>query len=112
MPQWKKEIRRRVARLQLAPAREAEIVEELVQHLEDRYQELLLAGATQEEALSLALAELQGNDLEELQGSDLEERQGSDLEELQGSDLLARELRRVERRVEPEPIIAGANRRG
>jgi len=40
--------------------REAEIVEELAQHLEDRYQELLLAGVTQEEALSLAHAELQG----------------------------------------------------
>ena len=61
MPEWKQEIRDRVATLQLAPAREAEIVEELAQHLEDCYQELLLEGATQEEALRLALAELQGS---------------------------------------------------
>ena len=45
MPDWKKEVRERLAALKLAPAREAEIVEELSQHLEDRYRELLLGGA-------------------------------------------------------------------
>jgi putative ABC transport system permease protein len=42
MPDWKHEIRRRLSRLKLAPVREAEIVEELAQHAEDRYQELLV----------------------------------------------------------------------
>ena len=36
MPEWKKEIRRRLDRLELEPTREAEIVEELAQHLDDR----------------------------------------------------------------------------
>jgi len=34
MPDWKKEIRERLAGLRLAPTREAEIVEELTQYLE------------------------------------------------------------------------------
>ncbi len=81
---WKKEIRYRLATLKLAPAREVEIVDELAQHLEDCYQELLVQGVTQEEALCLAL------------------------EELHGSEFLARELRPVERRNAPEPISLGA----
>ena len=47
MPDWKEEITRRLASLKLAPAREAEIVEEVAQHLEDRYQELVAGGATE-----------------------------------------------------------------
>jgi hypothetical protein len=39
MPEWKEEIRDLLAGLKLAPTREAEIVEELAQHLEDRYEE-------------------------------------------------------------------------
>ena len=34
MPDWKKEIRERLAGLRLAPTREAEIVDELAQYLE------------------------------------------------------------------------------
>src|SRR5215470_18010692 len=45
MPEWKKVIGERLAPLKLAPTREAEIVEELAQHLEDRYAELLSGGA-------------------------------------------------------------------
>ena len=41
MPGWKPEIRRRLARLQLAPTRENAIVEELAQHLDESYEELL-----------------------------------------------------------------------
>ncbi|HEV8483083.1 MAG TPA: hypothetical protein VGV87_05970 [Blastocatellia bacterium] len=37
MPDWKQEIRQRLASLKLDPTREAEIVEELNQHLKDRY---------------------------------------------------------------------------
>ena len=49
MPDWKPEIRRRLARLQLAPTREAAIVEELAQYLEDHYAELLAGGASEAE---------------------------------------------------------------
>ncbi|HEY6402424.1 MAG TPA: permease prefix domain 1-containing protein, partial [Blastocatellia bacterium] len=58
MPEWKREIIERLAVLKLEPTREAEIVEELSQHLDDRYAELLAGGATAEEAARMALAEL------------------------------------------------------
>ena len=38
-PEWKQEIRRRLASLKLDPAREAAIVEEVEQHLADYYAE-------------------------------------------------------------------------
>ena len=41
MPDWKPELRRRLATLKLEPAREATIIEELAQHLEDSYAELI-----------------------------------------------------------------------
>ncbi|HEY7181909.1 MAG TPA: ABC transporter permease [Blastocatellia bacterium] len=87
MPEWKREIIERLAALKLEPAREAEIVEELSQHLEDRYAESLGCGATPEEAYLAALAELSAG------------------------ATLQRELRRVERQVAPEPIVFGTNRR-
>lgn len=73
MPEWKQEIRERLANLQLAPAREAEIVEELSQHLEDHYAESLASGATRDEALRMALAELSDNELlaQELRGGEI-----------------------------------------
>ena len=58
MPEWKSELQRRLAGVPLAPEREAEIVEELAQHLADRYQELRTAGATEAEARHLALDEI------------------------------------------------------
>ena len=56
MPDWKPEIRRRLANLQLPPTREAAIVEELAQHLDDCYAELLVGGATTDEASPDVLA--------------------------------------------------------
>lgn len=50
MPDFRKEISTRVAALKLDPARESEIVEELAQHLQDKYQELVAAGASPDEA--------------------------------------------------------------
>ena len=41
MPVWKTEIRERLVGLQLTPMREAAVVEELAQHLEDCYAEWL-----------------------------------------------------------------------
>jgi hypothetical protein len=73
--------------LKLEPTREAAIIEELAQHLDDYYAELLASGATEAEAERRTLVEL------------------SD------SKLLAWELRRVERQAAPEPIAFEANRR-
>jgi hypothetical protein len=50
MPDWKPEIRWRLADLQLAPVREAAIVEELAQDLDDSYAALLTSGASEAEA--------------------------------------------------------------
>ena len=58
MHDWKHEIRQRLARLKLAPTREAAIVEEPAQHLDDYYSELLASGVTEAEAERRTLAEL------------------------------------------------------
>jgi predicted permease len=63
VPDWKKEITERFADLKLQPTREAEIVEEFAQHLEDRYEELLSDGVPAEEAQCTALTELSGSNL-------------------------------------------------
>jgi predicted permease len=61
MPEWKEEVRKRLSGLNLAPAHEAEIVEELAQHLEDVYQRSLRSGASETEAKRSALQELAGD---------------------------------------------------
>ena len=58
MPNWQRDLNVLLAGLHLGPAREAEIVEELSQHLDDRYEELRTAGSSDAEARRLALAEL------------------------------------------------------
>jgi len=87
MPDWSEPIREQLADLNLAPTREAEIVEELAQHAEDRYRELLSGGATEAEA------------------------RRTTLDEMGGHELLARELRAVERANAPEPVVLGAESR-
>ena len=62
MPDWKKEISDQLATLNLDPTKEAEIVDELAQHLEDRYQELLGEGCSPEEARLITRRELSGKD--------------------------------------------------
>jgi len=52
---WEEEIRKRLQPLRLTPAREAGIVEELAEHLEEDYRKLLAAGATETEAYAIAL---------------------------------------------------------
>ncbi len=56
MPDWTREVRTRLSSLRLSPTREAEVVDELSQHLDDRYRELMAGGASPEEATRLALA--------------------------------------------------------
>jgi predicted permease len=58
MPDWREEIRRRLASLDLDPTREASIVEELAQHANDRYEELRRRRASPEEAERKTLNEL------------------------------------------------------
>lgn len=83
MPDFREEVKKRLAGLKLEPTREAAIVEELGQHLEDRYEELGIAGVSQQAAYAAVLAELD-----------------------QG-DLLAKGLRQVERQSRFEPVPAG-----
>ncbi len=58
MPDWKNLVRQRLAPLRLTPAAEADLTEELSQHLEDRYRELTSGGASEDEACQQALSEL------------------------------------------------------
>ncbi|HEX5887065.1 MAG TPA: ABC transporter permease [Pyrinomonadaceae bacterium] len=58
MPDWKDEVKRRLRGLQVSPVNEAEIVEELAQHLDDVYQRALRNGASEENARRAALNEL------------------------------------------------------
>jgi predicted permease len=87
MIDWKEEISQRLASLKLEPTREAEIVEELAQHLDDRYAELLQSGTPEEEAHSVAL------------------------EELSESEALQQELRRIQQPLNREPVVLGAERK-
>jgi len=58
MPDFKTEIRRLIAELNLSPEQEAEIVEELSQHLEEQFEKAASEGASEEKAKQLALEEL------------------------------------------------------
>ena len=58
MPDWSTEIRAAIASLHLEPTREAEVVEELSQHLRDRYEEMLTSGVGAELAYQSLLREL------------------------------------------------------
>src|SRR5215510_3291558 len=87
MPEWKGEVRKRLSGLQLAPARENAIVEEVAQHLDESYAELLASGVSEADAYRHVRAELHDG------------------------GLLTHGLRRVERSTNPEPIILGTNRR-
>jgi len=85
MPDWKPDILRRLALLKLAPTREAEITEELSQHLDDRYQGLVASGQSEDAAFRTAL------------------------DELKGGDFLARSLRPIEKSFDQEPVVPGSN---
>jgi putative ABC transport system permease protein len=87
MPEFKEEIMKRLEGLGLSPAREAEIVEELSQHLDDQYEQALSHGATEEAARADVLRELSQN------------------------DVLTTSLKRVERRVPQNPIQMGTERK-
>ena len=87
MPDWRHHLGPRLARLRLDPVREAEIVEELSQHLQERYEWLCAGGASDAEARRLAL------------------------EELREPETLARQLRSLRQAHTPPPLAPGAPRR-
>src|SRR6266540_1632025 len=87
MPEWKAEIRARLANLHFSPTRENAIVEELSQDLDDCYAALLASGASEAEAYQQTLSELSS------------------------SEIPTRELRREERQFKQEPILLGTNQR-
>lgn len=63
MPDFQQLIRERLRLAGLSPAREAEIVDELSQHLRDRYDALRSGGATEQQALASIIAHLNQRDL-------------------------------------------------
>src|SRR5262245_19850754 len=58
MPDWRPDIASRLDSLRLDPARKAEIIEELTEHLDQRYDDLLAEGASTSEAYHTAVGEL------------------------------------------------------
>gem|GEM_PF-5282195 len=60
MPDWKREISERLRGLSLSPLQEAEIIEELAQHLDDVYHRAISSGANEADANRAALNELAG----------------------------------------------------
>src|SRR5579864_8863127 len=60
-PDFKDDVRRRVTGLHLEPTREAAIVEEMAQHLEQRYEELVAQGSTAVAAREAVLQDLNEN---------------------------------------------------
>jgi macrolide transport system ATP-binding/permease protein len=88
MREWTEHLRPRLASLRLSPAREAEIIEELSEHLDQRYEELRADGA-----------------------SDLEARRVA-IDELREPDVLAQHMRSLRQASAPPRITPGASHRG
>ncbi len=88
MREWKEAVRQRLGGLRLESTREAEIVEELAQHLEDHCAELTASGMAREDAVQATLAALDQD------------------------SSLSQELERVERLIRLEPTVLGGSRRG
>jgi predicted permease len=85
--EWIEYLRPRLALLRLSASREAEIIEELSQHLDQRYDELRAGGASDVEARRLAI------------------------EELREPDTLAQHMRSLRQAYIPPPITPGAPNR-
>jgi len=88
MPDFRAEIRALLAELRLPAVREAEIVEELSQHLAEEYEEAVTRGASEEKARQYVF------------------------EELNAPDLLGRELEHVENRAPRNSVTPGTETKG
>ena len=62
MPDWRAIVRERIEAAGLDPAREAEIVDEIAQHVEDRYRELVNSGVSEAEAVRQGMEEVQARE--------------------------------------------------
>lgn len=60
---WAREVRTRLSSLRLSPTRENEIVDELSQHLDDHYREMIAGGTLPKEAERLALADFRSGNV-------------------------------------------------
>src|SRR5256885_6462169 len=58
MPDWKAAVRARVGALPVDPAREADIIDELAQHLAEHCADLIASGVAERDAIAQALAPL------------------------------------------------------
>jgi putative ABC transport system permease protein len=96
-PSWAQEVRKRLSSLRLAPTREAEIVDELSQHLDDRYRELIAGGASPDEARRLTLADFRD-------GSALSDAPFGGVE----GNVLARQMATLRQAHAPSSITPGA----
>jgi predicted permease len=63
MREWDEAIRRRIGGMSLDPTREAAAVEEIAQHMDDRFEELRASGLAEGAARRAVLAELDGDTL-------------------------------------------------
>ncbi len=88
MPDFRVEITARLAELGLPPVRDAEIIEELSQHLAEEYEEAMTRGASEQEARQRVF------------------------EELNAADLLGHELEHVETRAPGNNVTAGTETKG
>jgi putative ABC transport system permease protein len=88
MPDWNDDLRQRLVTLRLSPTREAEIIEELSQHLDQRYEELRAAGTSDADARRVATLELDD------------------------SEALARHMRQLRQSSVPPPVTPGVPGRG
>lgn len=108
MPDWRKEIARRLSTLKLDSTRETEIIEELSQHLEDRYLELVSGGATDDDAYRDVLKELNYENLlaQGRLGMVREMPQGPATRESSGPNFFAKDLRYAFRQFQRNPGFA------
>lgn len=109
MPDWTPHVRARLASLRLSATRENEIVEELSQHLDDRYRELIAGGASPDEARHLALEDFQSENVLARQMVSLRQAQVTTPTTLGAStghalSDLWRDLRYAGRMLRPHPI--------
>ncbi len=98
MRDWKTEVRRRLVDRRLDPTLHTSVLEELSQHLDDRYRSLIARGLDAAEADASVLRELDAD--ETLQNAS------------RATDALTRELRHLERRRTPAVVPGRAGPTG
>jgi predicted permease len=78
MTEWKKEVSRVLVELRIDPAHEASVIDELAQHLDDRYRELVSKGLSARRARKVTLAEMRDCEMLKRELSQTRPRPGDD----------------------------------